>query len=75
MKNSRAIAAVVSPSKNGTNPPRAGKKEASKTVQTSVRVKGSRIRNSFIDTPEIRCCYFAFSVLRNKIDLLNPFMN
>ena len=73
--NSSAMAAVVSPSKNGTKPPRAGKKEASKTVTTRVSVNGSRIRNSFIMTPENRCRYCALFPLRNKIDLLHLFMN
>lgn len=54
IKNSRAMAAVVKPSKKGTKPPSAGKKDASKTTVISVIVNGSRIRKSFIKTPEIR---------------------
>ena len=75
IKNSSAIAAVVKPSKNGTKSPLAGKKEASKTTVISVSVNGSRIRKSFIKTPESRCRYFAFFHLRNKIDLLHLYMN
>jgi hypothetical protein len=61
--------------KEGNKPPRAGKKEASRTTVTRVSVNGSRMRKSFINAPENRYRYCAFSILRNKIDLLHPFMN
>jgi hypothetical protein len=63
------------PFKERDEPAASGKNEASKTVTTRVSVNGSTIRNSFIMTPENRCRYCAFFHLRNKIDLLHPFMN
>lgn len=50
------------------------KKDASNTTVIRVKVKGSRIRKSFIKTPDDRWFYCASSSLRNKIDLLHPFM-
>ena len=44
------------------------------TTVIRVKVKGSRIRKSFIKTPDDRWFYCASSSLRNKIDLLHPFM-
>jgi hypothetical protein len=63
------------PFKEGNKTAAGREEEASRTVHTSVNVKGSRTRKSFINTPEIRCQQFAFFVLRNKIDLLHPYMN
>lgn len=51
-----------------------GKKEVSNIIVIRVKVKGSRIRKSFIKILDDWWFYCVFFSLRNKIDLLYLFM-
>lgn len=60
--------------KKGTKSFLVGKKEVSNIIVIRVKVKGSRIRKSFIKILDDRWFYCVFFSLRNKIDLLYLFM-